>query len=80
MRLTANPEADGGEQRRRRLTSRVAAAAASRGVEVTPVSRSSRAPMARQGLQLGFAAVDRDEIRRGVRELAAALEAAGRVS
>ena len=31
--------------------------------------------MLREGLQLGFAAVDAQEIRRGVRELAIALEA-----
>ncbi|HEX2061384.1 MAG TPA: PLP-dependent aminotransferase family protein, partial [Thermoanaerobaculia bacterium] len=51
-----------------------AAAAAARGVEVTPTSRHSRGTMQREGLQLGFAAVDAAEIRRGVRELAAALE------
>lgn len=51
-------------------------AAARRHVEVTPLSRYSRGRMARQGLQLGFAAVDPPEIRRGVRELAAALEEA----
>ncbi len=51
-----------------------AKAAAARDVEVTPLSRHSRGPMAREGLQLGFAAVDAKEIRRGVRELAAALE------
>lgn len=49
-------------------------AAASRGVDVVPLSRHSRLPMAREGLQLGFAAVDAREIRRGVRELAIALE------
>jgi GntR family transcriptional regulator/MocR family aminotransferase len=49
-------------------------AAAARGVEVTPLSRHSRRKMAREGLQLGFAAVDAAEIRRGVRELAIALE------
>src|SRR5262245_808898 len=48
-------------------------AAAARGVEVTPLSRYSRRCPAREGLQLGFAAVDADEIRRGVRELAVAL-------
>jgi GntR family transcriptional regulator / MocR family aminotransferase len=54
-------------------------AAAQRNVEVTPLSRYSRGPMAREGLQLGFAAVDTSEIRRGVTELARALEAeAGR--
>lgn len=45
-----------------------------RDVEVTPLSRYSRGPLTRDGLQLGFAAVDEAEIRRGVRELAAALE------
>ena len=53
-----------------------AAAAAKRDVEVTPLSRYSRGRMAREGLQLGFAAVDVKEIRRGVRELAIALESA----
>lgn len=51
-----------------------AKAAAERGVEVTPLSLYSRGPLARSGFQLGFAAVDPREIRRGVRELAAALE------
>ena len=50
------------------------AAAAARGVEVTPLSRYNRTCGCREGLQLGFAALDCDEIRRGVRELAAALE------
>jgi GntR family transcriptional regulator/MocR family aminotransferase len=44
-----------------------------RGVEVIPVSRYCREPIDREGLVLGFAAVDTREIRRGVRELAAAL-------
>jgi GntR family transcriptional regulator/MocR family aminotransferase len=48
--------------------------AAARNVEVTPLRRLSRRREAREGLQLGFAAVDVCEIRRGVRELAAALE------
>ena len=51
-----------------------AAAAARRRVEVTPLSRYSRPPLAREGVVLGFAAVDVREIRRGVRELAIALE------
>jgi GntR family transcriptional regulator / MocR family aminotransferase len=51
-----------------------ARAAAARDVEVTPLSHSSRGRLAREGVQLGFAAVDEAEIRRGVRELAAALE------
>jgi GntR family transcriptional regulator/MocR family aminotransferase len=50
-----------------------ARAAAQRGVEVTPLSRHCRRPYAREGLQLGFAAVDNDEIRRGMRELAIAI-------
>ena len=52
----------------------VAKAAAAKKVEVTPLSRYSRRRALRQGLQLGFAAVDTREIRRGVRDLAAALE------
>jgi GntR family transcriptional regulator/MocR family aminotransferase len=51
-----------------------AAAAAKRGVEVTPLGRYSHGRMAREGLQLGFAAMDAKEIRRGVRELGIALE------
>lgn len=50
-----------------------ARAAALRHVEVTPLSRFSRRRVARQGLQLGFAAVDTREIRRGVHDLAIAL-------
>ena len=51
-----------------------AAAAAKRDVDVTPLSRYSLCKVARHGLHLGFAAVDTREIRRGVRELAIALE------
>jgi GntR family transcriptional regulator / MocR family aminotransferase len=51
-----------------------AEAAAQRKVEVTPLSRYSRGPMTKEGLQLGFAAVDAREIRRGVRERVVALE------
>jgi GntR family transcriptional regulator / MocR family aminotransferase len=51
-----------------------AAAAAKRDVEVTPLSDYSRGKVAREGLQLGFAAMDAKEIQRGVRELAIALE------
>jgi GntR family transcriptional regulator / MocR family aminotransferase len=51
-----------------------AAAAAKQGVEVTPLSRYTHRGMTREGLQLGFAAMDAKEIRRGVRELAIALE------
>ncbi len=52
-----------------------AKAAAARDVEVTPLSRYARRRLPREALQLGFAAVDAEEIRRGVRNLAAALEA-----
>jgi GntR family transcriptional regulator/MocR family aminotransferase len=48
-------------------------AAGRRGVEVIPLSRFSRRPLHRDGLLLGFAAVDEVEIRRGVKELAAIL-------
>jgi GntR family transcriptional regulator/MocR family aminotransferase len=51
-----------------------ARAAGARGVEVTALSRYSRGSECREGLQLGFAAIDTREIRRGVRELAVALE------
>ncbi|MEP7009146.1 MAG: PLP-dependent aminotransferase family protein [Acidobacteriota bacterium] len=51
-----------------------AQAAEKRGVEVTPLSRYTRGKVVREGLQLGFAAVDVKEIRRGVRELRVALE------
>jgi len=58
----------------------VRAAAARRDMDVTPLSRylrgGGRRPgrAARRGLQLGFAAVDPEEIRRGVRDPAIALE------
>ena len=52
----------------------VAEAVAVRDVEVIPLSRYARGRVAANGLQLGFAAVDVAEIRRGVRELAAALD------
>src|SRR5277367_5583066 len=51
-----------------------ALAAAKRNVEVTPLSRYSHGNVAAAGLQLGFAAVDVKEIRRGVQDLAIALE------
>lgn len=51
-----------------------AAAAAKRNVAVTPVDRYSQGRVAPKALQLGFGAVDAKEIRRGVRELASALE------
>jgi GntR family transcriptional regulator/MocR family aminotransferase len=53
-----------------------AAAAAKRNVEVIPLSVYSYGDVASKGLQLGFAAVDAKEIRRGVQDLAIALEAA----
>ena len=53
----------------------VARAAARRRVEVVPLSAYSRRRMRRQGLQLGFAAVDEGEIGRGITELARTLEA-----
>jgi GntR family transcriptional regulator/MocR family aminotransferase len=49
-------------------------AAGLRKVEVTPLRVYSRMPMAREGLQLGFAAVSPQEIKRGVHQLAVALE------
>ena len=52
----------------------IAAAADKRGVEVTPLGRYSHGRMAREGLQLGFAAMDAKEVRRGARELGIALE------
>ena len=52
----------------------VADAAAARGVEVLPLNRFARRPLRRDGLLLGFAAVDPVEIRRGVTELAAILD------
>jgi GntR family transcriptional regulator/MocR family aminotransferase len=51
------------------------AAAAKRNVDVTPTDRYSQGSVVPEGLQLGFSAVDGKEIRRGVRELAIALEA-----
>ncbi len=55
----------------------VAAAARARNVEVIALRRFYRGPMARDGLQLGFAGVNEREIRRGVNELARALETPG---
>jgi GntR family transcriptional regulator / MocR family aminotransferase len=48
--------------------------AMARKVEVTPLSIYSRSLAQREGLQLGFAAVSGQEIRRGVHQLAIALE------
>ncbi len=51
-----------------------AAAAAKRDVYVMPLDRYSQGRVAPEGLHLGFAAFDGKEIRRGVRELAIALD------
>jgi GntR family transcriptional regulator/MocR family aminotransferase len=58
----------------------VAAAAARRNVEVTPLSRYSLGKSTREGLHLGFAAVNVREIRHGVKELAIALDGLLKVS
>lgn len=55
-----------------------AAAAAKRDVEVVPLSRYAWGRSRHDGLVLGFAAVDSRELRRGVEQLAQALEAGGR--
>lgn len=52
----------------------IAAAALKRNVEVTPISSYARRPLKRDGLQLGFAAVDTRELHRGVEQLARVLE------
>jgi GntR family transcriptional regulator / MocR family aminotransferase len=52
----------------------VTAAAAKRNVEVTPLSRYCHGKGMRAGLHLGFAAVNPQEIRRGIRDLARALD------
>ncbi len=49
-------------------------AALARGVEITALSRFTRGLVRREGVQLGFAAVDPIELRRGVMELGRALE------
>ena len=51
-----------------------AVAAAKRGVDLPPIGRYSHGHALPQSLQLGFAALDKREIRRGVRELAIALQ------
>jgi GntR family transcriptional regulator/MocR family aminotransferase len=53
---------------------RAAEAAEKHEVEVIPLTRYSSRRLARQGLLLGFAAVDTRELRRGVEHLAQALE------
>jgi GntR family transcriptional regulator/MocR family aminotransferase len=52
----------------------VALAAAERGVEVIPLSRYCERAVSREGLQLGFAAIDIKELRRGVRDLSITLQ------
>jgi GntR family transcriptional regulator / MocR family aminotransferase len=54
----------------------IVAAAAMEGVEVTELGREWRGDFRREGLQLGFAAVPPEEIRRGVTVLARVLESA----
>ena len=56
-----------------------ATAAARREVEITPLSRYAHDRVRRGGIHLGFAAVDTREIRRGVSELALALEGVTRL-
>jgi GntR family transcriptional regulator / MocR family aminotransferase len=57
-----------------------ARAAAARNVDTIPLSLYTHGKTVREGLQLGFAAVDAREIKRGVKELARALENATLVS
>lgn len=57
---------------------RTAKAAAQKNVEVVPLSRYASGRARKNGLILGFAAVDPTEIRRGVTELAATLDATRR--
>jgi GntR family transcriptional regulator/MocR family aminotransferase len=52
----------------------VTKAAAKAGVEVIPLTLYHRGLASRKGLQLGFAAINGHEIRRGVRDLAAVLK------
>ena len=54
---------------------RAVALAEAAGIRVVALSRLSLEPLTRGGLLLGFAGVDEDEIQRGVRALAEALEA-----
>jgi len=51
-----------------------AAAAARRNVDVVPLDHYSQGKIMPYGLQLGFAALEVKEIRRGVRDLGIALE------
>jgi len=56
------------------IAERAAKAAAEQDVEVVPLSRYASGHARKDGLILGFAAVDPKEIRRGVAALAAVLE------
>ena len=56
---------------------RVETMAAQREVDVTSLGRYTHGSVRRQGIHLGFAAVDVTEIRRGVRELASVLDDIG---
>jgi GntR family transcriptional regulator / MocR family aminotransferase len=53
--------------------------AAERNIEVVPFDDHFYGPPTMQGLQLGFAAVDEREIRRGVEQLRIVLAAASRL-
>ncbi|HKD02950.1 MAG TPA: PLP-dependent aminotransferase family protein [Terriglobales bacterium] len=57
---------------------RVARAAAERGLEMVPLQAYALGRLKRQGVQLGFAAVDPVEIRRGIGELHALLDGMGK--
>ncbi len=57
-----------------RASPAAAKAAANRGVEVAPLTFYTRGRVRQEGLQLGFAALDKREIRRGARQLAIALQ------
>jgi GntR family transcriptional regulator/MocR family aminotransferase len=60
---------------RQGIGSTAAASAAKRhGVEITPVQFFASQPLEREAVHLGFAAIEVPEIRRGVRQLASALE------
>jgi GntR family transcriptional regulator/MocR family aminotransferase len=56
------------------LAERAAQVAAKYDVEVVPLSRYAYGRSRRDGIVLGFAAVDARELRRGVEQLARALE------
>jgi GntR family transcriptional regulator/MocR family aminotransferase len=62
------------ELRVRVLDEEVAEEAAKRNVEVTPLIRYATGSWQPYTLQLGFAAIDVEEIRRGVRDLAIVIE------